>query len=35
MRILMRHLSALLLTVGAALILGGCAVAAPLVNGAN
>jgi hypothetical protein len=35
MRTLMRRLSAMLLTVGAALILGGCAGAAPLVNGAN
>lgn len=35
MRTLMRRLSALLLSVGAALILGGCAGAAPLVNGAN
>jgi hypothetical protein len=35
MRTLMRRLSALLLSVGVALILGGCAGAAPLVNGAN
>lgn len=35
MKTLMRRLSALLLIMGVALILGGCAGAAPIMNGAN